>query len=136
MCEVSFLKNTKKDNEALNRKNVILLKKFKESKDDIEKKEIMNEIVVNNTRIARKIANNYYSKCNLKGTSIEIEDLEQEAFIGIVAAVNKFNHNVNTRFLTYSHWWIKQKIIRYIQNAKDTIEFQLIYYKKTAGYTS
>lgn len=115
------MKNTKKDNEELNEKNVILLKKYKEAKRKKEKMEIMNLIVENNTRIAKKIASTYYIKCNLKGTAIDVEDLEQEAFIGIVAAVEKFNHSANTRFLTYSHWWIKQKIIRYIQNAKDVI---------------
>lgn len=46
----------------------------------------------------------------------ELEDLEQEGYLGLCDAVEGYNPDEGVLFLTYAHYWIRQKIIRYCQN--------------------
>lgn len=41
-------------------------------------------------------------------------DLVEEGNLGLMKAVDKFNHKKGFRFSTYAAWWIKQSITRYI----------------------
>ena len=43
---------------------------------------------------------------------IDAGDLEQEASIGLMRAVDKFDHERGFRFSTYAHWWVRQAITR------------------------
>lgn len=43
---------------------------------------------------------------------IDAVDLEQEASIGLMRAVDKFDHERGFRFSTYAHWWVRQAITR------------------------
>lgn len=38
----------------------------------------------------------------------KFEDLSQEGHIGLLRAIEKFDPNLNVRFATCAHWWIKQ----------------------------
>lgn len=51
----------------------------------------------------------------------EKEDLEQEGFIGLCQAVDNYDPSQNVQFLTYAAFWIKQAMVRYIQNNCSTI---------------
>lgn len=51
----------------------------------------------------------------------EKEDLEQEGFIGLCQAVDNYDPSQNVQFLTYAAFWIKQAMVRYIQNNGSTI---------------
>lgn len=46
----------------------------------------------------------------------EIEDLEQEGYLALYDAVNGFNPEAGFRFLSYAEHWIRQRMVRYIQN--------------------
>ena len=41
-------------------------------------------------------------------------DLIEEGNLGLMKAVDKFDHQKGFRFSTYGAWWIKQSITRYI----------------------
>lgn len=46
------------------------------------------------------------------GQGLELADLIQEGYIGILKAIEKFDPKVGTKFLTYASWWIKQSILQ------------------------
>lgn len=81
-------------------------------------KSVLDELVENNKKIVYKLASKFY----VKGTnSIDITDLQQEGFIGLMVAAKKYNFNnpKKANFITYSIYWIYQKMQRFI-NTKNT----------------
>ena len=64
-------------------------------------------------------------KCNLKfahmiaikysNIGLPLPDLVQQAIIGLITAIDLYNPNRGTRLTTYSVFWIKQSILRYIE---------------------
>ena len=46
----------------------------------------------------------------------EIEDLEQEGFLALYSAVDGFDPAAGCRFSSYAEKWIRQRMIRYIQD--------------------
>jgi RNA polymerase primary sigma factor len=52
---------------------------------------------------------------------IEYNELLQEAFIGLCNAVKGYDESMDCRFLTYSAYWIRQAIKRFLENCGNTI---------------
>ena len=55
------------------------------------------------------------------GRGIPFLDLVQEGNLGLANAVRKFNHKRGNKFSTYAIWWIRQAIVRAIENHSRTI---------------
>lgn len=45
----------------------------------------------------------------------EIEDLEQEGYLALYDAIDGYDPDAGCKFLTYAEYWIKQRIMRYIE---------------------
>ena len=74
-----------------------------------------NHLIMANTRLVVSIAKRYMSR------GVPFTDLIQEGNLGLMKAVEKFDHSRGHRFSTYATWWIKQTITRAIADQGRTI---------------
>jgi RNA polymerase primary sigma factor len=68
-----------------------------------------------NTRLVVSIAKRYM------GNGVNFLDLIQEGNLGLIKAVEKYDHHRGFRFSTYATWWIRQTITRAIADQARTI---------------
>ena len=73
------------------------------------------KMIQSNLRLVINIAKRY------SGLGVSILDLIEEGNMGLMKAVEKFNHKRGYRFSTYAAWWIRQYISRSIANQGKTV---------------
>jgi RNA polymerase primary sigma factor len=77
--------------------------------------EARNELVQRNLKLTVKVAKQF------RGMGLAFSDLVQEGSLGLFHAVAKFDHRRGFKFSTYAVWWIRQAIVRAIQQHSRTI---------------
>ncbi|WP_039657578.1 sigma-70 family RNA polymerase sigma factor [Clostridium tyrobutyricum] len=87
-------------------------------------KSALDELVENNKKIIYKLASKFYVK---RINSIDITDLQQEGFIGLMTAAKKydFNNPKKATFITYAVYWIYQKMQRFVKTKNTSDEVSL-----------
>lgn len=82
------------------------IEKFRHARD---------RLALANLRLAVSIARKY------QGSGLPLVDLIQDANIGLLRAVDKFNWRRGFRFSTYATWWIRQAVSRAVADTSRCI---------------
>ena len=85
------------------------------------KMKIVQSNLKNVVTIARKI---------IHKTNIPMMDLIQEGNLGLMVAVEKFDWNYGTKFITYAAWWIRQAIFKAISEQSTSMKIP-VYVQET-----
>lgn len=87
--------------------------------------------VAKRIRAGDEAAREQLIRCNLRlvisvaakysGYNVPLADLIQEGNIGLLRAVEKFDHTRGFKFSTYAIWWIRQAVLRALDNYSRVI---------------
>jgi RNA polymerase primary sigma factor len=83
--------------------------------DVVRGREAHNQLAQSNLRLVVSVAKRYI------GRGLNFLDLIQEGNLGLLRAVDKFDHTLGFKFSTYATWWIRQAISRAIADQARTI---------------
>jgi len=81
--------------------------------------QIRNELMVRNQPLVTYILGKYYS--NGRVPEETRKELLQEGAIGLLHAIEGFDHTLGFKFSTYATWWIKQAVNNYLINVNPII---------------
>ena len=105
-----FFKDVGKSSLLTREEEVLLSQRIEQGDDDAR-----CQMISANIRLAISIAKKYQNRgCSL-------EDLIQEANIGLMKAVDRFDWRRGFKFSTYGCWWIKQSVRRHLAAQSSTI---------------
>jgi RNA polymerase primary sigma factor len=76
---------------------------------------VKQAFIEHNLKLVVKFAKQY------RGLGVSFIDLIQEGNLGLIRAVEKFDHHRGYKFSTYAAWWIQQAMIRAVQKHSRTV---------------
>ena len=110
----------------LSREQEIALAKRIEQNDESAR----DELVQANLRLVVSVAMKY------RGHNVPLEDLIQEGNIGLMRAASKFDYRKGFKFSTYAIWWIRQAIMRTLDNCSRSIRLPSYVVAKASKFDS
>jgi len=116
-----YLREISKIPVLSNEEEQILAKKIKQG--DVNAKK---ELVRANLRLAANVAS------KIKNSNMSFADLLQEANIGLLVAIDKYNYKLGYKFSTYATWWIKQAVLKAISEQSGCMKVP-VYVQEIVG---
>jgi len=102
---------------------VELAKRIKDGDEEARK-----ELITSNLRLVVSVANKYLHY------GLPLLDLVEEGNLGLIKAVDKYDHTKGYKFSTYATWWIRQSVSRYLANYGRTIRIPVYMTEKVIKY--
>jgi len=81
--------------------------------------EAREDFATRNLRLVFDVARKYLKQ--IENTALDLGDLVQAAYLGLLRAVLKYDPTRGFKFSTYATWWIRQAITRHIADRGRTI---------------
>ena len=81
-----------------------------------------NKFIEANYKLVVSIARKYYYACT---TAVTFLDIIQSGNLGLMKAVDRFDHTKSIKFSTYATWWIRQHITRDLLNTAYAIRIPI-----------
>lgn len=78
-----------------------------------------DEFILKHTGLVKKIALQYQNQ------NIDIDDLIQEGFIGLIEAKSKYKDDKNTKFSSFAYFYIKKHILKAIEKETGIVKKDL-----------
>lgn len=113
----SFVKYLMRQTPPTHEENCELIKRIQNGD-----KKAKDEFLIRNGKLAISLV------CKLapvETTTIDMDDMIQQAFIGMITAVERFDLSLNIKFSTYAYQWIRQSLWRYYGNANGAIRIPI-----------
>src|SRR4051794_26264709 len=108
VCSRRWHEMTRGDDRLLTATEEIRLAKRIERGDLAAKREMIER----NLRLVHSLAQRY------RGRGAHHDDLVQEGTLGLVRAVEKFDHRRGLKFSTYAVWWIRRSLTDAVGNTR------------------
>lgn len=83
------------------------------------KLQIKNKIVNHNLLFASGAASTYAAKYS----HVDPNDLKGYAMMGLIEAVDRFDHTRGLKFISFAVWWIKNSITKGVQNFESLVRY-------------
>lgn len=96
----------------------VLLQRYK-YKNDIDAR---NKLITANLKYTVKLASNY------RGKGISFTDLISEANDGLIESIDKYDLSNDVKLISYSKWWILQRVKLAIEKKSKSPQFEMINY--------
>lgn len=108
LFEISKLKPLTREEETILFKHV-----------ELGNQEAIDKIYKHNLLFVVSVAKKYGHI--IKNSRLTLEDLIGDGNIGLYTAIAKFDYNTGNKFISYAIWWIRQYILKSIQDNIKTI---------------
>jgi RNA polymerase primary sigma factor len=106
----AYLKEISRQPLLSHEEEVDLAKRMKKGEQEARVK-----LITSNLRLVVSVANKYLHY------GLPLLDLVEEGNLGLIKAVDKYDHTKGYKFSTYATWWIRQSVSRYLANYGRTI---------------
>ncbi|MEZ4331657.1 MAG: sigma-70 family RNA polymerase sigma factor [Myxococcota bacterium] len=115
LLEVHSELSTQSSTASIDDRNVVRASLARANEARARLSDSKNRFISHNLRLVVRCAKSY------RGRGVPFLDLIQEGNVGLIRAVEKFDHRRGYKFSTYAVWWIEQALVRAVSTDSRTV---------------